>query len=144
MNRSGDLLEVPSQDGRLLWLGVEADYQFGPDGAKYSLPILMWAVGQRDTDGETLVLDSEEPFVSVSRAVQLAPSEVESIIAACHVLVQRTRVDLEVVGFWSGHPYRVELQKFLASVARIKRAHEKSDRPVELKGRSAAKVKLHR
>ena len=133
MNRSGDLLEVPSQDGRLLWLGVSTEWQFAEDGARYELPILMWAVGHREND--ELVLDGAEPFVSVHRAAELAPDQLGSILAAGDVVVGRVKEDLEVWGFWSKHPYRAELRRFAGELSRLRKALEGSD--VELQGKAA-------
>lgn len=137
MNRSGDLMEVPSGDGRLLWLGVTTEWQFAEDGARYELPILMWAVGQREDD--SLALDRDEPFVSVRRALELAPREAGSILTACKALVERTKGDLDVLGFWSGHPYRAELRRFVGEMGRVRKG---VDSEVELSGRSA-KVRAH-
>lgn len=121
MDTTTDLWEVPAADGRRLWLGAGVDWTFAADGADYHLPLFMWMLGERE-DEDHLLLDRDEPFVSVARALELAPDQADAVLRCCQALVDRTRRNITLLGFGPGHPYRDEIRRFVAAVARARRA----------------------
>ena len=50
-------------------------------------------------------------------------------------MVKRTKVDLEVIGFWAGHPYRAELARFANGVTRERRRLRDQIPEIELRGK---------
>jgi hypothetical protein len=120
MDTATELWEVPTADGRRLWLGAGVDWTFGADGADYHLPLFMWMVGVRE-DEDHLLLDRDEPFISVAQALELAPAHADDIVRCCQALVDRTRRNITLLGFGPSHPYRDEIRRFVAATSRARR-----------------------
>lgn len=122
MDATLGLTEVPCGDGRRLWLGVSVDWTFGPDGADFHLPLFMWMLGVREDDEDEILLDRDEPFISVRRAAELAPEHLEEMLAYGKRLVDRTRRNIAILGFGPQHPYQDEIRRFVAEMSRARRA----------------------
>ncbi|MGI8847673.1 MAG: hypothetical protein ACR2GX_05315 [Candidatus Dormibacteria bacterium] len=120
MNQDEDLWEVDCGDGTVLILGASTNWKFALDGTEYSLPILLWMHGTRQ-DEDHITLDSNEPFVDLARAVEVAPGHVAEILDSCEAMVANAGADITIIGFGPRHPYRSELKDFLAEATRLRR-----------------------